>query len=180
MPRLFSACDLWLMQKSAREKLALFALPLVLCAGVAFLVILPPIDTTLAQSKFAYDTQEKLANELESTLAQLEANSSQEELASTLAYKRQLLQSLQEKALSNTQLLQKLSHFGTNPKPKDAYLHISGTGDVDMLEDIIELLEAQHFVFIENLAINAPFASSLELSFDVLNLGETLHKLKEL
>ena len=49
-----------------------------------------------------------------------------------------------------------------------------------MLEDIIELLEAQHFVFIQNLAINAPFASSLELSFDVLNLGETLHKLKEL
>lgn len=180
MPRLFSACDLWLIQKSAREKLALFALPLVLCAGVAFLVILPPIDTTLTQSKFAYDTQEKLANELESTLAQLEISSSQEELASTLAYKQQLLHSLQERALTNAQLATKLASFSKGEKRKGAHLSFSTMGDVDMLEDIIELLEAQHFVFIENLAIKAPFASSLELSFDVLNLGETLHKLKEL
>lgn len=178
MPRLFSACDLWLMQKSAREKLALFALPLVLCAGVAFLVILPPIDTTLAQSKFAYDTQEKLANELESTLAQLEANSSQEELASTLAYKQQLLQSLQEKAQTNTQLTKKLAPFSKSTTPKGTHLHFNAIGDVDMLEDIIELLEAQHFIFIENLAIKAPFASSLEMSFDVLNFGETLKRFK--
>ena len=165
------------MQKSPREKLALFALPLVLCAGVAFLAILPPLDATLTQSKFAYGTQEKLAQTLESTLAQ---SSSQEELASTLAYKQQLLHSLQERALTNAQLATKLARFSKGEKHKGAYLSFSTVGDVDMLEDIIELLEAQYFVFIENLVIKAPFASSLELSFDVLNLGETLHKLREL
>lgn len=178
MHRLFASCDLWLMRYKKRERIALFALPIVLCLGVALAVVLPPIDEIYAQSELAYTTQDNLAKELESSLERIETSFAHEEFASTLAYKQQLLQSLQEKAQTNTQLTKKLAPFSKSPTPKGTHLHFNAIGDVDMLEDIIELLEAQHFIFIENLAIKAPFASSLEMSFDVLNFGETLKRFK--
>ncbi len=51
MHRLFASCDLWLMRHKKRERIALFALPIVLCLGVALAVVLPPIDEVYARQK---------------------------------------------------------------------------------------------------------------------------------
>lgn len=166
----FAWLDLWLARHSRRENLAIFCLPLLLCVGVAFVVILPPIDESYAQSQLHLAREQDLAN----ALAEIPPNHANQELQETLAYKRQLLQTLKERGIKSSALAKKLGAFTSNIRHSGENLSIQALGDVEMLEDIIELLETQHFVFIQHLSISAPFASSLDMRFDVLNFGEKL------
>lgn len=166
----FARLDLWLARHSKRENLAIFCLPLLLCIGVAFAVVLPPIDESYTQSQLHLAREQDLAN----ALAEIPPNHANQELQETLTYKRQLLQALKERAIKSATLAKKLGTFTSNIRHSKENLTIQALGDVEMLEDIIELLETQHFVFIQNLSISAPFASSLDMRFDVLNFGERL------
>lgn len=170
LSRAFARLDLWLARHSRRENLAIFCLPLLVCVGIAFMVILPPIDETCAQNTLALERERELAN----ALAEIPLGYTNHELQESLAHKRQLLQSLKSHALSSSTLAKKLGAFSSNIRHSDGHITIQAIGDVELLEDIIELLESERFVFIQNISISAPFASSLDMHFDVLNFGEKL------
>ena len=58
-------------------------------------------------------------------------------------------------------------------------LLFSVVGDSEALEDILEILEKNPFIFIQNISINAPFASGLEMRFEAVNFGEIFHNILE-
>lgn len=58
-------------------------------------------------------------------------------------------------------------------------LLFSVVGDSEVLEDILEILEKNPFIFIQNMSINAPFASGLEMRFEAINFGEIFHSILE-
>lgn len=56
-------------------------------------------------------------------------------------------------------------------------LFFSTAGDSEALEDVLEILETNPFIFIQNLSINAPFASGLEMRVEAINFGEIFDRI---
>lgn len=65
------------------------------------------------------------------------------------------------------------------PQKPAKNLLFSVVGDSEALEDILEILEKNPFIFIQNMSINAPFASGLEMRFEAINFGEIFHNILE-
>ena len=65
------------------------------------------------------------------------------------------------------------------PQKPAQNLRFSVVGDSEALEDILEILEKNPFIFIQNMSINAPFASGLEMRFEAINFGEIFHNILE-
>lgn len=171
MREIFVRADVFLAKCSRRERLALFFLPLVLCAGIVFVFIMPKIDFIYEEASLKLSAQEELAQSFATI-----PSAFQEELRTELEHKNSLLTSLQQKALKNTTLAKKLSTFSNNVRITDSRLSFLVLGDVEILEDVLEDIESSYFVFVENLTISAPFASSLEMKFDILNFGNRLYQ----
>lgn len=171
MRDIFLRLDSMLASRSKRERVALFCLPLLLCVGVVFAWILPPIDAAFEEATLKLEAQKNIAQMLD-----IPQNSIYDAQIAELEHKNALLNLLRQKSITNATLAKKLGAFSNNIQIKDAYLSLIALGDVEVLEDLLEGIEENHFVFIENLAISAPFASNLEIKLDVLNFGHRMHK----
>lgn len=188
LTKIFRFLDEYFLDKSGREKKLAFCLPILLVGFVVFMWILPSIDEVYDNAVFDLSEQEALAKEFS---ALNNGNNGQE---SNLVSAQNILSILQEKSLSNEALAYMLKPF--NPSYEDikkahiqtdignnniqkhsANLAFRAVGDSEALEDILEILEKTPFIFIQNLYINAPFGSGLEMRFEAINFGEILHKI---
>lgn len=168
MRRAFFRLDYFLSQKTKREQMIIFALPILIFIGIIFIFITPHIDEMYQHNKALLDTQKQLA----SILSEANTDLLLQELDTTLQDKKGLFEQLKAKSTTNQALLTALSPLTQNINTTKQNLFIYASGDVDMLEEILEEIEKRHFVFIENLNLNAYFSSDLEMKFEVMNFGE--------
>ena len=197
---MFVALDRYFLHKDKKERILAFCLPVLLCVFVVFGWILPAVDSVCEEASFALTQQEQLKSELD------KMQNPQSSTSSPLAnptHKDQILKSLQENLLTNEALGYVLKPFSPsfdsqsnmqtktkNSLPQDFLedktpqkpaqnLRFSVVGDSEALEDILEILEKNPFIFIQNMSINAPFASGLEMRFEAINFGEIFHNILE-
>ena len=192
---IFIALDAHFAHKN-KEAILAFCLPILLSVFVCFMWIFPLADSRLENATFALQQQENLANEL--------AKISTQNIDITT--NKKMLDSLQEKSLNNEALgyllkpfrFENLSNHANNPKNTQKHppqtkpqrtanqnlqnlmqnnLFFSTTGDSEALEDVLEILETNPFIFIQNLSINAPFASALEMRVEAINFGEIFDRI---
>ena len=186
LTKIFVHLDEYFLYKNEREKILAFCLPILLSVFVVFMWILPTIDEVYDEAMFALKEQEALAQEFSILTAHDKTN-----IQSSLQNAQKMLATLQEKSLNNEALAYMLKPFNpiyediTNTKDNianhikrhSANLSFRAVGDSEALEDILEILEKTPFIFTQNLSINAPFASGLEMRFEAINFGEILHKI---
>ncbi len=172
MRELFVFLDSFIQSRTKREQIILFLLPIIVFVGIIFTMIMPQIDRIYNEQNAALNEQKELFTLLSNTADEIKLDS----LHTQLQAKQNNIQKLQEKSISNTSLIATLNPFAKSIHTADSRFSLSVFGDVEILEDVLEAIEKHHFVFIENLAINAPFSSDLEIKLEGLNFGNKLLK----
>ncbi|MGX2971615.1 hypothetical protein [Helicobacter sp. T3_23-1059] len=195
---IFIALDTHFAHKN-KEAILAFCLPILLSVFVCFMWIFPLADSRLENATFALQQQENLANELAKISTQNIDITTNKKMLDSLQEK-----SLNNEALGyllKPFRFEKLSNHANNPKNTSANpapqtqpqrtksqnlppqnltqnnLFFSTTGDSEALEDVLEILETNPFIFIQNLSINAPFASALEMRVEAINFGEIFDRI---
>lgn len=202
LTHIFVALDRYFLHRHKKERILAFCLPILLCAFVVFGWILPAVDSVYEEASFALTQQEQLQSEL-AKMQNLQSNLSAKSPLANPNHKEQILKSLQENLLTNEALGYLLKPFSPSfdsqsntqtknqnvsslpqdfletPQKPSQNLLFSVVGDSEVLEDILEILEKNPFIFIQNMSINAPFASGLEMRFEAINFGEIFHSILE-
>lgn len=198
---IFIALDTHFAHKH-KEAILAFCLPILLSVFICFMWIFPLVDSRLENASFALNQQENLANELAKITIQNPDITTNKKMLDSLQEK-----SLNNEALSyllKPFKFENLSSHTNNPKkppknhaqnqpqstiqntnsqnlpPQDFMqnnLFFTATGDSEALEDVLEILETNPFIFIQNLSINAPFASGLEMRVEAINFGEIFDRI---
>lgn len=204
LTHIFVALDRYFLHRHKKERILAFCLPILLCVFVVFGWILPAVDSVYEEASFALTQQEQLQSEL-AKMQNLQSNLSAKSPLANPNHKEQILKSLQENLLTNEALGYLLKPFSPSfdsksntqtknqnvgslpqdfledktPQKPSQNLLFSVVGDSEVLEDILEILEKNPFIFIQNMSINAPFASGLEMRFEAINFGEIFHNILE-
>lgn len=202
LTHIFVALDRYFLHRHKKERILAFCLPILLCVFVVFGWILPAVDSVYEEASFALTQQEQLQSEL-AKMQNLQSNLSVKSPLANPNHKEQILKSLQENLLTNEALGYLLKPFSPSfdsqsntqtknqnvsslpqdfletPQKPSQNLLFSVVGDSEVLEDILEILEKNPFIFIQNMSINAPFASGLEMRFEAINFGEIFHNILE-
>ncbi len=169
MRKLFIKLDLFLEHKSKRERIILFLLPIVLFLGFLFGFVMPYVDEIYEKNKAFLNEQNKLFTTLNGA-----NNKDSQNLKTSLESKEKFLKELKSKRITNQNLSKALESFGGKILHiSDSNLSFYATGDADLLEDILEEIEKNYFVFIKDISLNAQFSTDLEMKFDVVNIGES-------
>ena len=209
LTHIFTRLDEYFYQKGKREEILFFCLPILLCVFVVFAWILPTIDERYEQAIFGLNQQEQIAKEFMALEYSDESTGNdtnprfKNPLQAKLKNAQKMLHVLREKSITNEGIEYVLKPFNpqfdattksniTNQSstadfantplqslPSPTNLHFSVVGDSEVLEDILEILEKNPFIFIQNMSINAPFASGLEMRFEAINFGEVFHNILE-
>lgn len=209
LTHIFTSLDEYFYQKGKREEILFFCLPILLCVFVVFAWILPTIDERYEQAIFGLNQQEQIAKEFMALEYSDESTGDdtnprfKNPLQVKLKNAQKMLHALREKSITNEGIEYVLKPFNpqfdattksniTNQSstadfaniplqslPPLTNLHFSVIGDSEVLEDILEILEKNPFIFIQNMSINAPFASGLEMRFEAINFGEIFHNILE-
>lgn len=202
LTHIFVVLDRYFLHRHKKERILAFCLPILLCVFVVFGWILPAVDSVYEEASFALTQQEQLQSEL-AKMQNLQSNLSVKSPLANPNHKEQILKSLQENLLTNEALGYLLKPFSPSfdsqsntqtknqnvsnlpqdfletPQKPSQNLLFSVVGDSEVLEDILEILEKNPFIFIQNMSINAPFASGLEMRFEAINFGEIFHSILE-
>lgn len=207
LTHIFTRLDEYFYQKGKREEILFFCLPILLCVFVVFAWILPTIDERYEQAIFGLSQQEQIAKEFMALEYSGESTDNatnprfKNPLQAKLKNAQKMLHALQEKSITNegieymlkpfnpqfdtttkSNITNNITDFANTPLQSPTpltNLHFSVVGDSEALEDVLEILEKNPFIFIQNMSINAPFASGLEMRFEAINFGEIFHNILE-
>lgn len=169
MRELFIKIDEFLESKTKRERMILFLLPIVVFLGIVLGFVMPSVDMIYAQNNALLQEQTKLSLTLNSANKQ-----TLQDLSSQLESKETFFQKLKSKRIISPELSKLLEPLCKTTHSLDSDLSFYAIGDVGVLEDILEEIEKNYFVFIKNISLNAQFSTDLEMKFDVTNIGEML------
>ena len=169
MRELFIKIDGFLESKTKRERMILFLLPIVVFLGIVLGFVMPSVDMIYAQNKALLQEQTRLSLTLNNANKQ-----TLQDLSSQLESKETFFQKLKSKRIISSKLSKLLEPLCKTTHSLDSNLSFYAIGDVGILEDILEEIEKNYFVFIKSMSLNAHFSTDLEMKFDVVNVGETL------
>lgn len=165
---LFILLDSLIDKRAKHEKIMLILIPIILSLFISFNFLISNINEKNYILKEKILQQKMLKSKLESMQDELHLNTNNEELLK----KFKLLNGLKTYAITNNNLIKKLKplakNITTNP------LTIYAVGDVFLLEELLEIIENERFVFIKNLNIKSNFLNELEIQIECENLGENL------